>query len=162
MLEHRRLRVARGFRVALACVAGLSVASFVASASAGGRPRRVHAARSQSVTDTAHLHYVREMGSDLVEEGMATGGLPGKVKVRLNVGATVYASFVISTRSGSISGEGSGKLHGTGTYASFGGSMTVTQGRGRYTHAHGKGGFYGVIDRHNFAATVQTTGTLEY
>lgn len=119
-------------------------------------------ARTQSVTDTAHLHYLRESGSDLLEEGQATGGLPGRVQVRFNVGATVTASFTISTHNGSISGHGSGTLHGTGVYASFGGSMTVTRGTGRYAHAHGHGGFYGSLNRHSYAATVQTTGTLSY
>ncbi|HTU79402.1 MAG TPA: autotransporter [Solirubrobacteraceae bacterium] len=114
------------------------------------------------MTDTAHLHFVRESGSDLLEEGEATGGLPGKVQVRLNVGATVYGSFTIQTRYGSITGTGSGKLHGTGTYASFGGSMSVSRGTGRYAHVHGHGGFYGTLDRHTYAATIQTTGTLVY
>jgi hypothetical protein len=114
------------------------------------------------VTDTAHLHYLRETGADLLEEGQATGGLPGRVQARFNVGATVFASFTISTHYGSISGSGSGKLHGTGVYASFGGAMTVTRGTGRYADAHGHGGFYGAINRNNYAATVQTTGTLSY
>ncbi|HYB22717.1 MAG TPA: autotransporter [Solirubrobacteraceae bacterium] len=137
-------------------------ATWVAGASATGAVGRARVARSQNVTDTAHLHYVRESGSDLLEEGQASGGLPGHVRASLNVGATVYGSFTITTSYGSISGKGSGKLHGTGTYASFGGSMTVTGGTGRFAHAYGHGGFYGVINRNNYAATVQTTGTLFY
>ncbi len=114
------------------------------------------------MADTAHLRYIRESGSELLEEGQATGGLAGHVQVRLNIGATVYGTFTIATRYGSISGAGSGRLHGTGVNASFGGSMTVTRGTGRYAHAHGHGGFYGVINRRTYAATVQTTGTLIY
>jgi hypothetical protein len=160
--EHRRRGTSRLSRVALAFIAGLFTAPIQANANAVDLALRGHTARSQSAADTAHLHFVRESGSYLLEEGIATGGLPGKVQVRLDVGATTYASFVISTRSGSISGECSGKLHGIGTYASFGGSMTITHGSGRYSHAHGIGGFYGVLNRHSFALTVQTTGTLKY
>ena len=47
-------------------------------------------------------------------------------------------------------------------YLSFGGTLTVTHGTGRYAHAHGQGGFYGTIDRKNYAVTIQTTGTLYY
>jgi hypothetical protein len=116
------------------------------------------------------LHYVRESGSDLVEEGHASGGLPGRVRVRLNIGATIYGSFTIYTSHGSISGTGSAQIHNATRYATFGGSMTVKHGTGRYAHAHGHGGFYGAIDRakcepprrQNCSATVQTTGTLTY
>ncbi len=124
--------------------------------------RTALAARTLNASDEANLHYVRESGSDLLEEGQAKGGLPGLVRAQFNVGATVYASFSISTHYGSIGGSGSGKLRGTGAWESFGGTMTVTHGTGRYSHAHGHGGFYGAINRHTYAATVQTTGTLNY
>lgn len=143
----------------------LCLAAVVAGTTAGQAAaiaHRAQAARTQNVTDTAHLRYLRTAGADLVEEGQATGGLSGRVQVRFNIGATVYASFRISTRYGSISGSGSGKLHGTGVYASFGGTMNAAHGTGRYAHVHGHGGFYGVINRNTFAATVQTTGTLSY
>jgi hypothetical protein len=150
----------RGASLALVGVA-LTVGAHAASpATAAGRTGL--AERTLAVDDQARLHYVRESGSDLLEEGQATGGLPGHVRVQFNVGATVYASFSISTRSGSISGSGSGKLRGTGAWESFGGTMTVTHGTGRYSDAHGHGGFYGAINRHTYASSVQTTGTLHY
>jgi hypothetical protein len=146
--------------IVLACGAtGVALPSAAGSATTGPSARL---ARMQNVTDTAHLRYLKESGSDLLEEGQASGGLPGRVRVRLNIGATIYGSFTIYARGGSISGRGSAQLHGTGTYASFGGSMRVTHGTGRYAHARGHGGFYGVFDRHNYAATIQTTGTLVY
>lgn len=164
MTETRSHRRTRPLRIPALPLATASLASALAlhfaGAAAGALP--AHVARSLSITDESHLHYVKESGTDLVEEGQAKGGLPGTVRVRFNVGATVYASFSISTRSGSISGTGSGSLHGTGAWASFGGTMKVTHGTGRYTHAHGHGGFYGAINRHTYAAIVQTTGTLTY
>jgi hypothetical protein len=37
--------------------------------------------------------------------------------------------------------------------------MSVSRGAGRYAHA----GFYGTLNRHTYAATIQTTGgTLVY
>jgi hypothetical protein len=121
------------------------------------------AANTLSVSDEGHLHLAaRPSGSTILEEGPVTGQLPGTVKVRFNVGATIYGTFTIYTRGGSISGHGSGALHSTGAYATFGGSLTVTSGTGRYRHAHGSGGLYGAINRHTYALTVQTRGRLSY
>jgi hypothetical protein len=125
-------------------------------------PARALAARTLNVTDTAHLRYRRTSGSSLIEEGPASGGLPGTVKVRFDVGASVSATFTISTHNGSLIGHGSGALHSSGMYASFGGSMTITRGTGRYRYARGHGGFYGVINRKSYDLTVQTTGKLSY
>jgi hypothetical protein len=132
----------------------------VARASAGGR-----AAHALSVKDEGHLHMVSSSGSDLVEEGAVTGTIPGTVRVNFNIGPTVYASFTIYVHGGgSISGSGHGTLHSTSAYSTFGGSLSVTHGTGRYSHAHGTGGLYGAINRRSstYPMTVQTTGTLYY
>ena len=123
-----------------------------------------HTARALNITDTAHLRFLRETaGSVLIDEGKATGGLPGVVKVGFEVGATVKASFTLSSRYGKLIGSGFAKPHSSGSeYTSFAGTLTITHGTGRYAHAHGHGGFYGVINRGNDAVTVQTTGTLAY
>jgi hypothetical protein len=47
-------------------------------------------------------------------------------------------------------------------YESFRGSLTVTGGSGRYAHARGRAGLYGVYDRKTGNLTVQTTGRLTY
>jgi hypothetical protein len=154
---------------ATALLTALLAAAILASDAQGEAHRRAHAARALNVTDTAHLHYARESGLMLVDEGAATGALPGTVRVLFNVGATVSASFTIYTRNGSLAGHGSGTLNEashapnhSNVYVSFSGTMTVSRGTGRYAHVHGHGGFYGVIDRHNYAATIQTTGTVSY
>jgi hypothetical protein len=119
------------------------------------------AARTK-VDDTGRLRLLKAVGSVLVEEGPATGTLPGTAKVRLTVGAAVSASFTINARRGTISGKGSAALHSSGRYASFGGTLSVTHGSGRYAHAKGAGKLYGVIDRRTDAVTVQTIGELRY
>ena len=40
--------------------------------------------------------------------------------------------------------------------------MKVSHGTGRYSHAHGTGGFDGKLNRRTFKMVVQTTGTLDY
>jgi hypothetical protein len=131
------------------------------STAAYGKPTTGQAARALSVNDTAHLKR-KNSGSLILEEGQATGALPGSVKASFELGPTVKAVVTISTRSGTLTGRCSAVLHSTGVYASFAGTITVTKGTGRYAKAHGNGGFYGVVNRHNYELTVQTTGHLSY
>jgi hypothetical protein len=153
-------------RYTLAGAAALcTLAGVLAGSSArAAQSERAHAARALNIADTAHLHFVRETASStLIEEGKATGGMPGVVKIDFEVGATVKSSFVLSGRYGSLIGSSFGKPHSSGNeYSSFAGTLTITHGTGRYAHAHGQGGFYGTIDRNNDAVTVQTTGKLAY
>ncbi len=145
----------------MALALGLAGLVWVCAASASPVPART--ARTLNVTDEAHLHLTGTEGEQLSEEGPATGALPGTVRVQLTVSATVTATFTIYARGGgAISGHGSARLHSSGRYASFGGTLTVSHGTGRYTHAHGSGGLYGVVDRKGDALTVQTTGRLSY
>jgi hypothetical protein len=158
--SHGHLWLACAFLAALVLGASLAATGY-----ANRFHERARSARTLNVTDTAHVHLVSETESgELVEEGEAKGALPGTVKVQFSIAASINATFTIRNRYGSISGHGSGKINGTGREASFGGSMTVTRGTGRYAHAHGHGGFYGTIDRENthYPAVVQTTGTLVY
>jgi hypothetical protein len=148
-------------------VAAAGLVAAGASLAAGGRVSATgRAAHAISVKDEGHLHMVGNAnGSELVEEGTFVGTIPGRVRVDFNIGPTVYASFTIYVHGvGSISGKGHGSLHSTSAYSTFGGTLSVTHGTGRYAHAHGVGGLYGAINRRSssYPMTVQTTGTLYY
>jgi hypothetical protein len=141
---------------------GAAAAAAWRTGSAAGIKAR--AGRVQSVTDSAHLHLVSADGNTLVESGRAAGTLPGTVEVSLTLGdRTATSSFTIHTSGGTISGQGSGRLEpGKGGYDSFGGSVAVVRGTGRYRGASGTGGLYGAIYRVNDALSVQVTGELHY
>jgi hypothetical protein len=119
-------------------------------------------ARVLAATDTANLHYVSASGSLLLDEGKASGTLPGSMRVHLNLGTTFTSTFTIFASGGSISGRGSAKPHGFGKYESFAGTLIVTGGTGRYARARGRGRFYGTFNRSNYALVVKTTGNLTY
>jgi len=155
IVELKRWGVGAAMGVAL-------LATGSAAAHAGGGQPIAHAARALRATDTARLHYVSASGSELVEDGKATGTLPGSMSAHVNVGATLSGTFTINTRGGSITGHGQATPHGSGTYESFAGTVTVTGGTGRFAHARGQTGLYGTFDRDNYALVVQTTGTLSY
>jgi hypothetical protein len=121
-------------------------------------------AHTLNVKDEGHLRSIgNSRGSELLEEGRVSGTIPGRVMVSFNIGATIMAKFTIyANGGGSISGHGEGALHSTGLYSTFGGSLMVTRGAGRYKHAHGTGGLYGAINRKTYAMTVQAIGKLYY
>jgi hypothetical protein len=122
-------------------------------------------AHTLKATDTAHLYKVSVSGSDLIEEGKATGTIPGKMRAAVNIGATISGTFTISVHGvGTITGHGTAIPHGSGRFESFKGSIVVTGGTGRYAHAHGTTGLYGTFDRESedYALVIQTTGTLSY
>lgn len=120
--------------------------------------------RSEHLAVIAHLHYVAARGSYLFEEGQASGALAGTVSARVRITADISGSFTFSSRGGSVRGYGSAKLNESGGYASFGGTLKVLGGTGRYSHASGSGRLYGVYNRRSprLELTIQTTGDLSY
>ncbi|HXB64627.1 MAG TPA: hypothetical protein VNV42_07105 [Solirubrobacteraceae bacterium] len=114
------------------------------------------------MTDTAKLHYTKHTGSQLLEEGSAQGALPGNMHARLTIGATFTATFTIHTHNGTIEGHGTATPHGSGLTESFTGTLTITGGTGRYTHAHGHAALSGTFNRRTYALVLKTTGSLSY
>ena len=112
----------------------------------------------------AHLHYVTARGAYLFEEGQASGALAGTVSARVRITADISGSFTFYSHGGSVRGFGSAKLNESGSYASFGGTLKVLGGTGRYAHARGSGRLYGVYNRRSprLELTIQTTGDLSY
>jgi len=143
-----------------ASVSLLALLATLLSSTVGATARA--AADTMSVKDTAHLQLLKASNSTLTEAGKATGTLPGSVQVMLKItGRTASSSFRITADGGSIWGHGAGELKlGKGGYESFGGSLAVDGGSGRFAHAHGSGGLYGTLNRLNDAMTVQVSGDL--
>jgi hypothetical protein len=163
MTHQSRQRSVAALCIATAATGLIAMQTARATAFAVGEPvGGAHAARVLNATDTAHLHYVSASGSLLFDEGKATGALPGNMRVHLNLGTTFSGSFTIYASGGSIRGRGSATPHGSGTYESFSGTLTVTGGTGRYAHARGHGNLYGTFNRTNYALVIKTTGNLTY
>jgi hypothetical protein len=154
----RNLSILVGFTLSMLALAT------AAEAFAGGSEDVARVARTVDGADVAHLHLVRQReGEVLYEEGVATGSLPGHMRAELRVQPTVLTGrCTITTRDGSITGEGHATPHGAGRYQSFRGTLLITKGTGRYKGIHGRAGLYGTFDRRTFALVVQTTGTLSY
>jgi hypothetical protein len=155
-------RWAAGVAARAAALAAVAATFAPQAGIASGPPAR--ASRTLAATDTAHLRYNAKAseGATLIEEGSATGSLPGKMHARLKIEGTFSGTFSLATRGGTLKGRGVAKPSGSGRYESFRGSLVVTGGTGRFTHAHGTAGLYGVFDRVKYQVTVQTTGSISY
>lgn len=153
--------LALGATAVLSTTAALGATAAPATADAS---QQAHIAKAIQVSDTGRLHLANpnSAGSTLVEEGKATGTLPGSVRASLTIGtSTVRVTFTIYLHGGTITGHGTAKFNaGQNEYASFGGSIAVNQGSGHYVHAAGSGQVYGSINRNTDNATVQVIGQL--
>jgi hypothetical protein len=155
----RRVRLAL---YAATVAAGALAVSGIPAQAAGPRAR---AARTINVKDEAKLHFVKSSGSTLIDEGNATGTIPGKVRIvfTYNGSPNVSSQLTIYGSGGSLHVRASGKLSSpTNPKPSFKGSLTVTGGTGRYAHAGGTGTLYGVFNRRTYAMVVQAQGPVHY
>ncbi len=166
---HRRAcAVAATSAFALSALSGAGQASTKPSAFGAAQAKRTalvskaRTTRALRAHDMASLHYVSASGSTLYEMGSASGTLPGSMRVHMQLSARFTGSFVIYAHGGSIVGNGSATPHGSGTYESFAGTLSVIRGTGRFGHAHGTAKLYGVFDRRSYSLTIQTAGTLYY
>lgn len=150
--------------LAIRIAALVLVSLLVGSATSGlthAAERAAHVARTLNGSDSATLHLVRP-GEKLLEEGSATGALPGRMRAQLTIGPLYTGSFTIFTSDGRIGGTGTATPRGAGRYQSFAGWLNITNGSGQYAHVRGRDHLYGVFDRRTYAVTVQTTGSLSY
>lgn len=139
----------------------IAIATALALTAAGG----AMAAAVLNVRDEGKLRFVTSYGSELIDEGPATGTVPGRVKVHFvyNGDPNVSARFTIYAAAGTISGSGRATLSDpTSPKPSFSGTFQATGGSGRYAHVHGGGGLYGVFTRRGYGLVVQTVGRLPY
>jgi hypothetical protein len=165
---------ARKLRKLALCVAGMSGLLLLPARITTGQPLqplpfgglsdpvRARTAHTLKITDNAHLRLTKASGSLLHEAGPVVGTLGGSMRADMNIGASFTGEFTIYARGGTIRGHGTAVPHGSGRYESFGGSLVVTGGSGRFAHVHGRGGLFGTFDRRAFSFVIQTTGSLSY
>lgn len=157
----RPVQVAAHLAGSSACIVGMALTPLPSVGSATAKATRAYLAGTLNADDTAKLHLVHTSGSTLFEEGHASGALPGNMRAQLRVGAMFTGSFTLYTAHGQLKGRGSATPHGAGRIQSFGGTVVVTGGTGRYAHAHGSGGLYGTFNRRTYEVVLQTRGPFK-
>ncbi|HEV2973477.1 MAG TPA: hypothetical protein VGX69_00595 [Solirubrobacteraceae bacterium] len=151
--------------IAALVVAALLAALACACAAASGERALARSAHVLNVRDEGRLRFLSSSGSQLIDEGPATGTLRGKVQLRFTYDGSpsVGAQFTIFGPGWSIRARGQGRLSDpTSLTPSFRGSLTISGGSGRYAHARGSGELFGVFNRRSYGLTVQAIGKLTY
>lgn len=144
--------------LALAALLGVALAGATVSRAATAR-----AARTFSLSETGRLHLTSHHKFTLNEQGSASGTISGTIYIHLNVVSTnrVTAEVNIYPSGGSLTGYANASYHPAGAVATFNGTMSVTRGTGRYSHARGSGlSFTGTVQRSNDAVTVHVNGRM--
>jgi hypothetical protein len=130
----------------------------------GATKPSAHAAGSLAFNINSTLHLIGHPGHVLNEQGTFNGSQSGTIAIRFTSvtstsGGATFTAY--SSKGGSVSGRTSTKGHVVGAKVYFTGTMSITGGTGRWSHASGGGiRFSGVVDRHNFHATTQMQGSI--
>lgn len=163
MIERARGRRASA-RVFVATTLVLMAASAVLTEAVAAASGGAHVAGVVSVKDKAELHLLHAFGNTLVEEGKATGNLPGTVKISLNINperGTASATFTLATAAGSLTGSASGTASpGKNGWESMSATLTIRHGTRRYSRASGTGHMYGAIYRRTDRLVAQVVGRI--
>jgi len=124
---------------------------------------RAHAARAVSLQESGELKLTpNSAGTTIAARGRARGTYDCAITVSLEVFTNhVSAKFTVYPTGGTISGRGSARYAVEGEYGYFGGTIAITHGTGRYSHAAGKEiGISGKINRETYVLTVHVHGTM--
>jgi hypothetical protein len=150
---------------AVVALAALLGSMTLTGAASSAQAVRAHSAATLSVKDEGNLRFVKSSGSTLIDEGHASGTLPGNVRIHFTYtgNPNVSAQLTIYGQHGTLAVRATGRLSSpTNPNPSFSGTLSITGGSGRYSHAHGTGKLYGVFHRRSYGMTVQTQGTIHY
>ncbi|HEY7892776.1 MAG TPA: hypothetical protein VIC05_11265 [Solirubrobacteraceae bacterium] len=122
-------------------------------------------ARTLSVRDEGHLHYLTDNATLIVDEGAVSGTIPGTARVSFwyNGSPSVSARFTIIAHGGTLTGIAHCWLSNPNSLTpSFRGHLTIPSGSGRYRHARGSGELFGVFHRRGYSLIIQAIGRLRY
>jgi hypothetical protein len=137
-----------------------------AKAARGDRVRsgRARIAKTVSLQENGHLHLTSKHGFTLNEQGTATGTAAGTIYVHLTATSTTRMTVEVNIypHGGSLSGHGEGSYHRVSGAAKFSGKMSISGGKGSYSHIRGSDlSFSGTIEESNHdAITVHVTGAV--
>ncbi len=152
-------------RRSLAVTGALAATSALALAGGaiGALGSTAHTAGTTTLNDSGTLRETSHKGFNLYESGHANGSIPGSVSLHLDVVSTnrVTAQLTVNASGGSMSGSASGSYRNNGATASFVGTLSISHGTGKYSHAHGSGiSFSGTIQRSSGSVSVKVNGRL--
>jgi hypothetical protein len=146
---------------------GVAVLGAVACASIPGAlaARTPRVAAAGKMKEHVTLKIVKRTGSTKFEHaGRATGTVQGPVvsKITLSHSVVLRGTVTIDSSHGKLRLKVDGRARSIAVRTKFNGTATVVSGTGRYAHASGKGTFTGVVNRTNWNATIDASGSMTF
>lgn len=146
-----------------------AVLLFVAflAASAAKSSQLAHAAGEakvagvQSLREHGSLRITKNNGSSIEARGRVSGTLSGALSLRVIVKSAekLGASLIGTSSAGALSGSGSATYGVAGSGLSYRGTVSITHGTGKYSHASGGGiRIEGVMNRQQETITLNIDG----
>lgn len=166
-----RSRVRSPTRTATAALAVMALGGGVAAWSAvsaradhARREATAIAARTIAMRETVHTTNVSHQGYTVINDrGRGTGTFPCAAVMQVVVHYTKgTAKFTCSISSGSVTADGTTSFFTAGQTATFTGTMTVTHGTGKFSHASGKMNVEGTWQRKTLVLQAVVSGTIRY
>jgi hypothetical protein len=157
--------------VAIGAIAGVGAlgasATRAVAASSSHGPQGSYtatAARQISVNETSHLRLVTHHGTQVLNEQGSSSGTPGgSLNVHISISYTqATISFTAYPSGGTLSGRGEASFYARGAIAHFQGTVSVTHGTGKYSHASARSlHIEGTLERErNYALNLKVTGSM--
>jgi hypothetical protein len=150
----------------LALPAPLSGAAAAAGSRAPGIRPAAAASRVQSIQEQGHLRLVKSNGfNKLYEEGRGAGTFPNvTLRATVTIVSTSEGSFSFNAYlpGGVLSGRGHTHDYQRGSIDYYSGTLHISGGTGRYSHAHGNQALKGAVSRPSYALTLEVRGKLSF
>lgn len=165
-MHPHRCHVTNGARRAsiLAMIVVAVVGTGGAVAGPAGARATARAASATDLNENATLRLLSRHGIVFNEQGPQSGSLGGTLTLRITARVTaIYVQWSSDPSGGTLHGEGKTNAVAEGAVGRVTGSMNVTGGSGRYSHAHASGlRVTGTINRHNYTLSIHVTGWMYY
>lgn len=124
---------------------------------------RATSSGSISLRDSVRMHLVQHTGTqNIYEQGTASGTIPGSLTAHIYLYyAEATVSFTSHSKGGTFTGRGTEAYYVSGGTGHFNGTVTISSGTGRYSHARGSRlSLSGIMVRKTYAVSFQVTGSL--
>jgi hypothetical protein len=138
-------------------------ATVVATAALGAAALVPTAAQAKTVpiSESVRLTLVKKTGTSFVHRGTAKGTYDGSVSARMKLSSlSISGTVTIRTKGGSVRLRISGRARSSGLNSKFDGKATIAGGTGKFAKARGTGKYTGVVNRRNWAATIDAKGSM--
>lgn len=146
-------------------LAVLAIAAFAApyAEAAPGASPAGHAAQTVAVNERVATRLTSHKGTTVLnEQGQGSGTFKCSLTLQIKISYTsATISFLCALTSGTLSGSGSTSFVVAGDVSHFNGTIAITHGTGKYSHASARSlHIQGTLQRSNYSLSATVAGSM--